>query len=160
MRIREMRAGDLTGVVALAEGLAEAPRWTHEAWSAVLEPGSGPERLALVAEAEDGRLIGFGVAALVAREAEIESIGVDTAWQRKGVGRRLVEAMERALGERGCTAILLEVRASNVAAQSLYRAVGFLASGRRPRYYAGPEEDAVLMRKSVGGGFEGGKGAV
>jgi ribosomal protein S18 acetylase RimI-like enzyme len=41
--------------------------------------------------------------------------------------------------------LTLEVRASNRAALGFYRAQGFEETGRRPRYYADPEEDAVLM---------------
>jgi ribosomal-protein-alanine N-acetyltransferase len=40
--------------------------------------------------------------------------------------------------------LLLEVRRSNRAAITLYRALGFFAMGVRPRYYA-DDEDAVEM---------------
>jgi ribosomal-protein-alanine N-acetyltransferase len=39
----------------------------------------------------------------------------------------------------------LEVRPSNHAALAFYRAQGFAVTGRRPRYYADPVEDAVLL---------------
>jgi ribosomal-protein-alanine N-acetyltransferase len=39
----------------------------------------------------------------------------------------------------------LEVRASNEAAQALYRAYGFEVAGRRPRYYTDDGEDALVM---------------
>ena len=42
--------------------------------------------------------------------------------------------------------MLLEVRASNTAAQSLYAAHGFTRIGLRRRYYQAPQEDAVVMR--------------
>ena len=45
--------------------------------------------------------------------------------------------------------LILEVRTSNGAAQGLYRAGGFVECGRRLRYYADPEEDAVLMRMGL-----------
>jgi [ribosomal protein S18]-alanine N-acetyltransferase len=35
------------------------------------------------------------------------------------------------------------VRPTNVAAMALYESLGFLETGRRPRYYG--DEDAVLM---------------
>jgi len=43
------------------------------------------------------------------------------------------------------------VRASNGAAIGFYRAQGFAETGRRPRYYADPEEDAILLRLGIGG---------
>jgi ribosomal-protein-alanine N-acetyltransferase len=43
----------------------------------------------------------------------------------------------------------LEVRASNEAAQALYRKLGFHDVGRRPRYYGDNGEDAVLMDREM-----------
>jgi [ribosomal protein S18]-alanine N-acetyltransferase len=37
------------------------------------------------------------------------------------------------------------VRASNSGAIAFYARLGFKSSGRRPKYYQSPEEDAVLM---------------
>ena len=46
--------------------------------------------------------------------------------------------------ERGCVAWTLEVRASNTAAQELYRQFGFAPAGVRKRYYENTE-DAIVM---------------
>lgn len=46
--------------------------------------------------------------------------------------------------------LLLEVRASNQAAVSLYQQAGFQQAGRRPNYYSDPVEDAALMRLTLG----------
>jgi ribosomal protein S18 acetylase RimI-like enzyme len=45
----------------------------------------------------------------------------------------------------GVREFILEVRASNQRALGFYRSLGWSETGRRPRYYADPEEDAVLM---------------
>jgi ribosomal-protein-alanine N-acetyltransferase len=50
--------------------------------------------------------------------------------------------MARELNARNLT---LEVRASNIAAQSLYSKYGFTRVGLRRRYYTDNKEDAVLM---------------
>ena len=42
---------------------------------------------------------------------------------------------------------LLEVRASNAAALSLYESEGFEIVGRRRNYYHHPAEDALVMSK-------------
>jgi ribosomal-protein-alanine N-acetyltransferase len=39
----------------------------------------------------------------------------------------------------------LEVRASNQAAQALYRSFGFDVAGHRPSYYTDDGEDALVM---------------
>jgi ribosomal-protein-alanine N-acetyltransferase len=49
------------------------------------------------------------------------------------------------LGTLGTVELHLEVRASNLAAIRFYQAQNFKQTGARPRYYADPEEDAVLM---------------
>ena len=46
---------------------------------------------------------------------------------------------------RGATAVTLEVRASNEAAQALYRRFGFLPVGTRKGYYRHPDEDALVL---------------
>ena len=45
----------------------------------------------------------------------------------------------------GARRMTLEVRASNEAAQGLYRSFGFEVVGRRPRYYSDDGEDALIM---------------
>jgi ribosomal-protein-alanine N-acetyltransferase len=82
---------------------------------------------------------------VVGAEAELESIGVEAARQRRGVGTRLLEALAGELLGAGAEELFLEVRASNQRALGLYRRAGFVETGRRARYYADPVEDAVLM---------------
>ena len=140
-----MTAADVEAVSALADGLPTAPHWKAEAYRNALDAG----RVALVAEGADGRVVGFVLAGGVLPEAEIESVAVAAAWQRRGAARRLMEALIRELVARGASEVLLEVRASNAAALGFYRAAGFEESGRRRGYYADPVEDAVLMRRAI-----------
>jgi ribosomal-protein-alanine N-acetyltransferase len=88
---------------------------------------------------------GFAVASCVGEEAELESISVDQSTQRLGVGRRLLEALTGALRAESARRFLLEVRASNLYAIAFYSALGWVECGRRKRYYADPEEDALLL---------------
>jgi ribosomal-protein-alanine acetyltransferase len=92
------------------------------------------------------RLVGFAVVVVVAGEAELESIAVVESGQRRGVGSRLLRALVRELRTQQVGSLNLEVRASNRRAIRFYSAQGFGETGRRERYYAVPEEDAVLMR--------------
>jgi ribosomal-protein-alanine N-acetyltransferase len=146
LRVRRMRAADLGRVLAIAEGLAEAPRWPASAYSAAIDAENRPLRITLVAETgEPGIPAGFLTASLVPPEAELETIAVDAEAQRRGVGSLLLRALAEELGARQIATLNLEVRASNRAAIGLYRAQGFVEAGRRRRYYSDPEEDAVLM---------------
>jgi ribosomal-protein-alanine N-acetyltransferase len=70
---------------------------------------------------------------------------VEVAARRKGVGNALLAQTELLAVETVCNAIRLEVRPTNHAALALYRLRGYTEDGRRPRFYANPVEDALLM---------------
>jgi len=95
-------------------------------------------------------VLGFAVASVVGPQAELETIAVAAGEQRRGVGRRLFLALLEELRRAEVREVLLEARASNHPALELYRALGFAATGRRPRYYDDPVEDAVLMELRLG----------
>ena len=69
--------------------------------------------------------------------------------QRKGVARRLFEAMTDEAGRAQVRDVVLEVRESNKAARAFYASLAFVEVGRRRGYYADPVEDAVLMRLRI-----------
>jgi [ribosomal protein S18]-alanine N-acetyltransferase len=93
-------------------------------------------------------VVGFAVAAIVAGEAELETIAVaaEAEGQGRGVGGLLLQALVSELKTAQVSEVNLEVRASNQAALGFYLVQGFEESGRRRSYYSDPEEDAVLMR--------------
>lgn len=134
----------LDAAIALSERVAEAPHWPRASWLALLDASAPVERVALAAES-GGVLSGFLVASIVAGEAELESIVVAAEARRRGLGGVLLHALIEAATVRKVTRLLLEVRASNGRALAFYLATGWREQGRRPRYYADPEEDAVLM---------------
>jgi ribosomal-protein-alanine acetyltransferase len=175
VRIRRMSDADLECVLKIAEGLREAPQWTAAAYLAAMDAENVPPRVALVAECDAERdlelcestekqtaetkvpayppakfrVVGFAVAAVIAGEAELETIAVSDSEQRRGVGGHLLRALVEEVRTQHAKSLHLEVRASNLAALQFYHAQGFEETGRRRRYYADPEEDAVLMRLSM-----------
>jgi [ribosomal protein S18]-alanine N-acetyltransferase len=140
--VRPMGASDVGRVMEIAAGLEDAPKWPRAAYQAAV--GSDC-RIARVAEF-DGSLAGFAIVSLAVPEAELETIAVAERFQRRGVGRRLLDEIVDGARALGVEEMHLEVRASNRAAREFYRVLGFAESGRRVRYYADPVEDAVLMR--------------
>jgi ribosomal-protein-alanine N-acetyltransferase len=86
----------------------------------------------------------------VAPEGELESIAVRAEEQGRGIGKNIFWALVEELKAAGVGEVLLEVRASNEPALGFYRSLGWDEAGRRPRYYADPEEDAVLMSIKLG----------
>ena len=149
LRIRPMAAEDLARVMGIAQTLKNAPHWPLAAYRAALAPSSSPRRVALVAE-DALSVVGFAVAILLPPQAELETIGVAAGNQRRGVARRLFATLAGEFERAQITEVVLEVRASNRSALELYRSLGFRESGRRPRYYADPIEDAVLMELRAG----------
>ena len=136
--------------IALAGSLNHAPHWPRMTYLDVLNPEWMPRRIALVVEDVKTRaVVGFAVASLTAPQAELETIAVAAPIQRRGVGRGLLAVLVEELAQAGVQEVLLEVRASNHAAQGFYRSLGFSETGLRPRYYADPIEDAVLMALNV-----------
>jgi [ribosomal protein S18]-alanine N-acetyltransferase len=102
------------------------------------------DRRYLVAEAADGRVVGFAGIALLAGDAHVMGLAVEPARQRLGWGARLLAGLLEVARAEGCEGVTLEVRSSNLAALALYRRAGFVAAGCRPRYY--PDgEDAELL---------------
>ncbi len=134
----------------LDEVLLVDARALKSAWSRThfVEELSSPLALCYVArgaERHGAPLVGFAVVRVVGDECEVLTIAVDPRFRRRGAGRAL---LERALAEargRGARKAHLEVRAGNRAARSLYALLGFSERGSRPRYYANPVEDALLM---------------
>lgn len=145
--VRIALAEDVSAVVALERATAEAPHWGEAEYVAMVGEGAADyvRRRLFVAEAE-GVLIGFAVGRVVADTGELESVAVDSQARRSGVGRALCGAVIEWCRGQGARAVELEVRAMSEGAMGLYRGLGFFPVGRRPRYYTGPVEDAVLMR--------------
>lgn len=90
----------------------------------------------------------LGVALLwrAADETHLLDLAVDPSARRRGYGRALLERVIADAREAGGRVVLLEVRASNSVALTLYRSAGFFESGVRSAYYSDNGEDAIEMR--------------
>jgi ribosomal-protein-alanine N-acetyltransferase len=90
-------------------------------------------------------VVGYGGLWLMVDEAHISTIATHPDWRRRGIGELLLLAMIDGAAEIGANIVTLEVRVSNVAAQTLYRKYGFEIAGRRKGYYSDNGEDALIM---------------
>ena len=150
-----MTVADLAQVISIAASLPDAPHWPQSAYVNALNPDCTPRRIALVivlaaADPPPGAVHGFAVASLLPPQAELEIIAVAAKSQRHGLGQSLFHGVARELRAAGAGDLLLEVRASNRAAEEFYHSLGFVEIGRRLRYYADPIEDAVLLGLTFG----------
>jgi ribosomal-protein-alanine N-acetyltransferase len=98
-----------------------------------------------VVAAPEVNILGYGGFWLMAGEAHISTIAVRPEWRRRGIGELLLVAMLDRAVELGGDLATLEVRVSNVSAQSLYQRYGFAKVGLRPHYYSDRGEDALIM---------------
>jgi len=85
-------------------------------------------------------------------EVHIMQVAVSPAYQRQGIAKEL--SMRLLADKQGYWLALLEVRASNIAAQKLYAQLDFTEVGRRKAYYVPKHkgenrEDAILMQLTL-----------
>jgi ribosomal-protein-alanine N-acetyltransferase len=97
------------------------------------------------------RLVGYALGQgprVNASIARLDSIAVDQAWRRTGIGAKLIRRFIRMARRRGAAAVVLEVAAKNHRAIGLFAGLGFTPVRRLPAYYA-PDVDGILMRRQL-----------
>jgi len=136
-----MRRRHLKSVIAIEQRIFPSP------WSLALYLGelSQPATRAYYVARVGNDVVGYAGMMMVVGEAHITNIGVAPEWQRRGVGRRLLDQLAREARRRSAQNLSLEVRMSNIGAQELYREFGFVPAGIRKNYYAEVNEDALIM---------------
>jgi ribosomal-protein-alanine N-acetyltransferase len=90
-------------------------------------------------------IIGYLCYWIVFEEVRLMNLAVIESMRHRGIARSLVTAALQTGLSQSAHRALLEVRASNQAAQALYHTFGFRQTAVRPKYYNNPIEDAVLM---------------
>jgi ribosomal-protein-alanine N-acetyltransferase len=93
----------------------------------------------------EGAVVGYSGLMLGLDDAHVTTIAVEPSWHRKGIGTLLLLNMARTAVAREAKNLTLEVRMSNLGAQSLYRRFGFAPAGIRKNYYSETNEDALVM---------------
>jgi [ribosomal protein S18]-alanine N-acetyltransferase len=156
MMFAPMQESDLEEVVALEQSSFTEP-WTRKMFLAELQGNVFSTNLLTRAEhgewsgVSEGVLAGYIMFWIVFEELHLMNLAVRPALRRYGIGKELVGQALRIAAEKGAQTALLEVRASNVAAQGLYEGFGFKRKGLRRGYYEHPHEDAVIMVLEKGG---------
>jgi [ribosomal protein S18]-alanine N-acetyltransferase len=146
IEIRPLAVADLDAVLTLAAALPEAPHWSREHYSQAVRSDAPLRRIALAAHDTRSReVVGFAIASLLPPEAELETIAVAAARQRQGIAAHLLAALVHQLKTADACEVRLEVRASNQPAIGFYQSQNFKKIGNRARYYADPEEDALIL---------------
>jgi [ribosomal protein S18]-alanine N-acetyltransferase len=141
------RATDIPAVVAIERAAFSDP-WSARSFRDAMEQDAV---YFACARSDGGEALGYVVAWFAADEGEIANLAVAPDGWGQGVGRALLDAALDEAQRRRTAAMYLEVRETNDRARRLYRSCGFAEIGRRRRYYRRPVEDAIVLRREVGG---------
>lgn len=103
--------------------------------------------------AKDGeKMVGYLLISFIFEEAEILSLAVLPAYQRKSLAANLLQTAGAFLKEKDVKRFFLEVREKNHPALNLYQKEGFIQKSCRPSYYQnqkGQSEDALVLEKKL-----------
>lgn len=142
------RASDADRIAGMSRELIESGlewSWTpRRVNSSIRSPNSN----VIVARVEN-RIAGFGIMSYGEDEAHLNLLAVAGAWRRRGLGRGLVEWLEKPALVAGITAVFLEVRSNNRGAQVFYERLGYRKLARIRGYYQG-RESATRMGRELG----------
>jgi ribosomal-protein-alanine N-acetyltransferase len=88
----------------------------------------------------DGKIIGYIITCIEGNAAHVISIATDPQYRRRGVGKSLLCTALSLLAKGEVQEVFLEVRVTNEAALSLYRAAGFEVVEVLKNYYSDGED--------------------
>lgn len=142
--IRRIREEDVAQIHEI-EKLCFAAPWSEE--SILHDVKENVVARWLVMDDGEGNVLAYAGMWFVLDEAHICNVAVHPDHRGKDYGKRIFTALEALARENSMSMMTLEVRRSNVVAQNLYHACGFLDVGYRKRYYEDNKEDALIMYK-------------
>jgi ribosomal-protein-alanine N-acetyltransferase len=142
--IRTSVLNDVPASLALDRQAPGAAHWTSEQYHKLVRSGVVLVAEQTTEEAGTRCFCGFICAQAAAGEWEIENVVVAAEFLRRGIANELVRELIQRARSALASAILLEVRESNLPARRLYEKHGFREVGHRRVYYKDPMEDAIL----------------
>jgi ribosomal-protein-alanine N-acetyltransferase len=144
-----MTAADLDHIMPL-ERRVFADAWTRRMYFNDItdNPLAAYQVLRRPEQAVNGRelppILGWGGFWLMVDECHIATIASHPDFRGCGIGQYLMLTLMNLARARGATLATLEVRASNLPAQALYRKLGFTDAGVRRRYYRDGENGLIM----------------
>jgi len=144
--VRTVVRADIPEIKRIADesGLSH---WTRQGYFDEIDR---PDSIFLTVATGDDGIVGFILGRIVpGPDAEIYNIAVEKNTRRHRLGHVLLSEFISRCKTKHIVNIWLEVRQSNANAISFYTNAGFEEISVRPRFYADPIEDAVVMRLAI-----------
>lgn len=132
-----------TEIFEIAEASYAGSPWSQK----IFEHDLANEHARYLVVLADTIPVGFVAGTLIIDELSISNVAILPKYQGKNIATNLLIKWFESFATG--TRILLEVRASNLAAQNLYRKLGFQQMTVRKEYYQHPVEDALIMEKKL-----------
>jgi ribosomal-protein-alanine N-acetyltransferase len=145
LSLRLARTADASSIANLSRDLIEYGlrwRWTAERVAASIR---APNVNVLVAWM-DKDIAGFAIMRYGEDDAHLDLLAVAPPYRRAGIGRRLLEWLEKCAVVAGIFNVALEVRAENQEAQLFYNRMGYRTLVQLPGYYQGVEAGLRMGR--------------
>ena len=144
--VRRASPADLAALVELENASFAGDRLSLRQWRHHLHSASAWVLVGVQGRRVAGAAVVFFRSG--SRVARLYSIAVSEHERGRGLGARLLEAVERVARRRRCNRLRLEVRRDNLAAQRLYGRRGFHRIAEIPSYYE-DGEDAIRYEKPL-----------
>jgi ribosomal-protein-alanine N-acetyltransferase len=148
--LRDARWTDLPVLAALETELFAHDAWSEPTWWAELAGRPRRDYVVLTeADADTDGVLGYAGLDHGGEVADVMTLAVAPRAQGRGLGRVLLDELERRAAAGGAAHVILEVRADNLAARGLYERSGYTVISTRRRYYQPGDVDALVLRKSL-----------
>ncbi len=155
LRIRPATAADRPRLIPLinsafsVETFLQGPRTDEERLAASMERGT-----LLVAENRDGRILASVYTELRGTHGYLGMLAVDPAYQRYGLGRRMMKTAEAHFRDQGCDRLEITVLSLRPELLPIYRRFGFVETGTEEFHYPHPlapglECHCIVMKKPL-----------
>jgi [ribosomal protein S18]-alanine N-acetyltransferase len=141
--ITRLRGDDDLDEVAALEATSFTNPWSRDMLARELR-NSDVARVYILRRA-GGHLLAFCGCWFIFDELHLNTLAVKPEERRRGFATTLLRFIFAEAAAAGLTRATLEVRRSNEAALRLYERLGFEVQGIRPKYYAQPVEDALVL---------------
>ncbi|MBN1223665.1 MAG: ribosomal protein S18-alanine N-acetyltransferase [Candidatus Aminicenantes bacterium] len=142
-----MKEGDIPSVLAI-EKRSFANPWSMSAFIGEIANKDISYPYVIVHRTGD-KVIGYIIYWKIDEEVQISNFALHPDYRGSGVGKKVLQDVLDELHRGGTLYVFLEVRPSNFPARLLYEKMGFEIFGVRKNYYRTPDEDALIMGKTL-----------